>query len=79
MPNSVVKRVIADGSVGIPHVRVGQCQARNTKALLAVADRAFFTLVIQRIIKEHLFEQRLLSIMLFFNGGLRWFSRDDML
>ena len=25
--NSEVKRVIADGSVGPPHVRVGQCQA----------------------------------------------------
>lgn len=26
MPNSEVKRSIADGSVGSPHVRVGQCQ-----------------------------------------------------
>ena len=26
MPNSEVKRNIADGSVGLPHVRVGQCQ-----------------------------------------------------
>ena len=31
MPNSVVKRVIADGSVGLPHVRVGHRQAPNTK------------------------------------------------
>ncbi|CAA6812694.1 MAG: Unknown protein, partial [uncultured Thiotrichaceae bacterium] len=30
---SVVKRGIADGSVGLPHVRVGQCQAYYTKAL----------------------------------------------
>ena len=29
LPNSVVKRVIADGSVGCPHVRVGHCQAPN--------------------------------------------------
>ena len=29
--NSVVKRRIADGSVGSPHVRVGHCQALNTK------------------------------------------------
>lgn len=26
MPNSEVKRSIADGSVGFPHVRVGHCQ-----------------------------------------------------
>ena len=26
MPNSEVKRHIADGSVGFPHVRVGHCQ-----------------------------------------------------
>ena len=33
MPNSEVKRRSADGSVGSPHVRVGQCQASNLKAL----------------------------------------------
>ena len=27
IPNSVVKWFIADGSVGLPHVRVGHCQA----------------------------------------------------
>ncbi len=26
MPNSEVKRISADGSVGFPHVRVGHCQ-----------------------------------------------------
>ena len=26
IPNSVVKWFIADGSVGLPHVRVGHCQ-----------------------------------------------------
>ena len=31
-PNSVVKRCIADGSVGFPHVRVGHRQALNPKA-----------------------------------------------
>jgi hypothetical protein len=31
IPNSDVKRFIADGSVGFPHVRVGHCQAFNTK------------------------------------------------
>ena len=29
MPNSVVKRNSADGSVGLPHVRVGHRQALN--------------------------------------------------
>ncbi|WP_233989392.1 hypothetical protein, partial [Pectobacterium brasiliense] len=29
MPNSEVKRRSADGSVGLPHVRVGNCQASN--------------------------------------------------
>ena len=29
MPNSEVKRCSADGSVGSPHVRVGNCQASN--------------------------------------------------
>ena len=29
MPNSVVKRISADGSVGLPHVRVGHRQAPN--------------------------------------------------
>ncbi len=29
MPNSEVKRRSADGSVGLPHARVGNCQASN--------------------------------------------------
>ena len=33
MPNSEVKRNIADGSVGLPHVRVGQCQVFIPKPL----------------------------------------------
>ena len=31
IPNSEVKRLSADGSVGLPHVRVGHCQALNPK------------------------------------------------
>jgi hypothetical protein len=31
IPNSEVKRFSADGSVGSPHVRVGHCQAFNSK------------------------------------------------
>ena len=34
MPNSDVKRDIADGSVGLPHVRVGHCQAFIRKTQL---------------------------------------------
>ena len=36
IPNSEVKRCIADGSVGLPHVRVGQRQAPNRKAPFTV-------------------------------------------
>ena len=31
IPNSVVKRCIADGSVGLPHVRVGHRQASKNE------------------------------------------------
>ncbi len=34
MPNSEVKRNIADGSVGLPHVRVGQYQDFIPKPLI---------------------------------------------
>ena len=40
MPNSVVKRNSADGSVGSPHVRVGHRQAPNFDfTFLKVDDR----------------------------------------
>ena len=32
MPNSEVKQIIANGSVGLPHVRVGHRQASNDKS-----------------------------------------------
>ena len=35
IPNSVVKRCIADGSVGSPHVRVGHRQAPTPKPPIA--------------------------------------------
>ena len=41
IPNSVVKRDIADGSVGLPHVRVGHRQASNTKKAISY-EMAFF-------------------------------------
>ena len=37
IPNSVVKRCIADGSVGSPHVRVGHRQASKRKTPVATA------------------------------------------
>ncbi|WP_417533743.1 hypothetical protein, partial [Marinobacterium stanieri] len=39
---SAVKRVIADGSVGLPHVRVGHRQALNTKRRVIRKDGPFF-------------------------------------
>ena len=50
IPNSEVKRSIADGSVGSPHVRVGQRQALTLKALYSYTELLFskninFTLV----------------------------------
>ncbi len=44
MPNSEVKRRSADGSVGSPHVRVGNCQASN-KAESSVERLSFFAFV----------------------------------
>ncbi|MFT7342906.1 MAG: hypothetical protein ACI9VF_003419 [Alteromonas macleodii] len=44
MPNSEVKRISADGSVGLPHVRVGHCQVpiketRLTAGFLRLEER----------------------------------------
>ena len=40
MPNSEVKRNSADGSVGLPHVRVGHRQAPNLFSLLKSEDKS---------------------------------------
>ena len=40
MPNSEVKRRSADGSVGSPHVRVGNCQALIKALVLNNINRA---------------------------------------
>ena len=43
IPNSEVKRLIADDSVGFPHVKVGHRQALNTKnPRLSSDSRGFF-------------------------------------
>ena len=42
IPNSEVKRCIADGSVGFPHVRVGHRQASKNKTPIANAIGVFF-------------------------------------
>ena len=44
IPNSEVKRISADGSVGLPHVRVGHCQVpiketRLTAGFLRLEER----------------------------------------
>ncbi len=44
MPNSVVKRNSADGSVGSPHVRVGHRQAQLLRA--RSSERAFYSLLL---------------------------------
>lgn len=44
MPNSVVKRNSADGSVGSPHVRVGHRQAQNYES--PFNERAFISLLL---------------------------------
>ena len=42
IPNSVVKRSIADGSVGSPHVRVGHRQASKLKRPCRLLCRGVF-------------------------------------
>ena len=44
IPNSEVKRLIADGSVGPPHVRVGHRQASIPKPLLGYKQGLFYWL-----------------------------------
>ena len=41
IPNSEVKRLIADDSVGLPHVKVGHCQTLIQKALFAARSGLF--------------------------------------
>jgi hypothetical protein len=41
MPNSEVKRRSADGSVGSPHARVGNCQASNKTKNLSLTAGVF--------------------------------------
>ena len=42
IPNSAVKRYIADGSVGLPHVRVGHRQALNSMKKPVEKSAGFF-------------------------------------
>ena len=48
MPNSEVKRRSADGSVGLPHARVGNCQASIKRALSNAEGFLLFS--IQRLL-----------------------------
>ena len=50
MPNSEVKRISADGSVGSPHVRVGHRQALFSFTFLKSEDQKVMTcLLIKRV------------------------------
>ncbi len=42
IPNSEVKLLSADGSVGFPHVRVGHCQASKSKAPVGSSRQGLF-------------------------------------
>ncbi len=42
IPNSEVKTLRADDSMGSPHVKVGHCQAIHYKALLRSPEQGFF-------------------------------------
>ncbi len=44
IPNSVVKRFCANGSVGYPHVRVGHRQASKYETPLGYPDGVFYCL-----------------------------------
>ena len=46
IPNSEVKRCIADDSVGLPHVKVGHCQALNYQPLIEHSVRGFLLFLI---------------------------------
>jgi hypothetical protein len=48
MPNSEVKRRSADGSVGSPHARVGNCQASNKQRNLSRKTGVFLLLAAAR-------------------------------
>ena len=49
IPNSEVKRLSADGSVGFPHVRVGHRQALKSKAPVAPLQGLFL------LVQAHVF------------------------
>ncbi len=51
MPNSEVKRRSADGSVGSPHVRVGNCQTLILKVVSVLTDSTIFADMAQLV--EH--------------------------
>jgi hypothetical protein len=53
IPNSVVKWFIADGSVGIPHVRVGHCQASKLKTPSILDAGGFFYLGISNNLRSY--------------------------
>ena len=63
IPNSEVKPLSADGSVGLPHVRVGHCQASKSKGLI-LRDEPFFSFI--RSATEILWNSRLVDSMILY-------------
>ena len=64
IPNSEVKRVSGDGSVGFPHVRVAHRQAPNSKEARSF-ERAFFVLGSSKKRKLHYVTSILNDVCLF--------------
>ncbi len=61
IPNSVVKRCIADGSVGSPHVRVGHRQASNKQPLQRNLQGFFVCFTIIPAVTEEFFFRGMLQ------------------
>ena len=59
MPNSEVKRRSADGSVGSPHARVGNCQASNKTENLSLMAGVFCFLVSAAFYSQRVGQNRL--------------------
>ena len=63
IPNSEVKRSIADGSVGLPHVRVGHRQALIQNPRLLTQSGVFpISVTVNFSLSENYLLQQLLSV-----------------
>jgi hypothetical protein len=69
IPNSEVKQLSADDSVGLPHVKVGHCQASNTKPL-PDSGRGFFFVISDYFCKHRVSRIRLFGMIAVFKLSL---------